>query len=340
VNPAARAIADDRRARRQKGRTMSGPPDQPGLAQPVSRAEFLDDVLDGLSRTPRSLPGKYLWDETGSLLFDRICESHDYYLTHRELGLLRNAAPEVAQVLGPGASLVEFGSGASVKSRVVLDALADPRRYIPVDIADEHLRAAAERIARDYPGLEVVPVHADYTKPLSLPAAEEGRPVLGFFPGSTIGNFAPDAAVAFLRRVRAALGPSWFLLGADPNRDEASLARAYADGEGLMAALHGNLLTRIARELGGELDPAAFRHEARVRQDPPRVEAHLVARWAAACRVGGRTFQFAPGESIHTDTSYKYAPETFRGLAADAGWEPVRCWLDEDGFCALHLLRG
>jgi dimethylhistidine N-methyltransferase len=319
---------------------MAGAPDELGLAQPVGRVEFLDDVLDGLSRAPKSLPGKYLWDETGSILFDRICESRDYYLTRRETALLGTAAPEVGRAVGPGASLVEFGSGASVKSRVVLDALPEPRRYVPIDIAEEHLAAAARRIARDYPGLEVVPVHADYTKPLSLPAAGEGRPVLGFFPGSTIGNFAPEAAVAFLRRARAALGPSWFLVGADPNWDEASLSRAYADGEGLMAALHGNLLARIARELGGELDSAAFRHEARVRHDPPRVEAHLVARWTAACRVGGRTFRFAPGESIHTDTSYKYAPETFRGLAAEAGWVPVRCWLDEDGLFALHLLRG
>jgi dimethylhistidine N-methyltransferase len=320
---------------------MTGAPSQLGLAQPVSRAEFLGDVLDGLSRTPKSLPGKYLWDETGSLLFDRICESRGYYPTRRETALLGAAAPEVGRAVGPGASLVEFGSGASVKSRVVLDALPEPRRYVPIDIAEEHLTAAAGRIAGDYPGLEVVPVHADYTKPLPLPAAEGRRPVLGFFPGSTIGNFAPDAAVEFLRRARAALGPSWFLVGADPNRDEATLSRAYADGEGLMAALHGNLLTRIARELGGELDPAAFRHEARVRHDPPpRVEAHLVARWAATCRVGGQTFRFAPGESIHTDSSYKYKPEIFRALAAEAGWEPVRCWLDEDRLFALHLLRG
>jgi dimethylhistidine N-methyltransferase len=319
---------------------MAGAPNQLGVAQPVSRAEFLDDVLDGLSRTPRSLPGKYLWDETGSLLFGRICESRGYYLTRRETALLGAAAPEVGRAVGLGASLVEFGSGASLKSRVVLGALPEPRRYVPIDIAEEHLTAAAGRIARDYPGLGVVPVHADYTKPLALPAAEGDRPVLGFFPGSTIGNFAPDAAVAFLRRVRSALGPSWFLVGADPNRDEATLSRAYADSEGLMAALHGNLLTRIAHELGGEFDSAAFRHEARVRHDPPRVEAHLVARWAATCHVEGRMFRFAPGESIHTDTSYKYGPETFRGLAAEAGWGPVRCWLDEDGLFALHLLRG
>ena len=163
---------------------MSGGPDQPGPAQPASRAEFLHDVLDGLSRKPRSLPGKYLWDKTGSLVFDRICESRDYYLTRRETALLGAAAPEIGRAVGSGASLVEFGSGASVKSRVVLDALPEPRIYVPIDIAEEHLTAAADRIARDYPGLEVVPVHTDYTKPLSLPAAEESRPVLGRTPPS------------------------------------------------------------------------------------------------------------------------------------------------------------
>lgn len=305
----------------------------------VSRAEFLRDVLEGLSRPQKALPGKYLWDEAGSRIFDRICESRDYYPTRRETALLRAAAPEVVKILGPGASLVEFGSGSSIKTRVLLDALPEPARYVALDIAGEHLAAATVRVARDYPGLEVVPVRADYTKPLSLSVAGDGGPVLGFFPGSTIGNFGPAAAAAFLAQVGAALGPSLFLVGADPNRDPATLARAYADGEGLMAALHGNLLVRVRRELGGEVDPADFRHEARVLDDPPRVEAHLVARRPTACRVGGRTFRFAAGESIHTDSSHKYEPEAFRAIAARAGWAPVRGWLDADGLFALHLLR-
>jgi dimethylhistidine N-methyltransferase len=245
----------------------------------------------------------------------------------------------VAGIVGSRADLVELGSGASVKTRLLLDALAAPTRYVALDIAEEHLAAATARLAQDYSGLAVVPVHADYTKPLALPAAKEGGPVLGFFPGSTIGNFGPAAAAAFLARIGAALGPSWFLVGADPNRDAATLSRAYADGAGLMAALHGNLLVRIRRELGGAVDPAAFRHEARVRDDPPRVEAHLVAWRPTTCRVGGRTIRFAAGESIFTDAAHKYAPEVFRAVAARAGWEPVRCWLDEAGLFALHLLH-
>jgi dimethylhistidine N-methyltransferase len=312
--------------------------EQPEAAA-VSRAEFLKDVLEGLSRAQKSLPGKYLWDETGSLIFDRICASRDYYLTRRETALLQAAAPEVAGIVGADASLVELGSGASVKTRILLDALPDPARYVALDIAEEHLAAATARIARGYPGLEVIPLCADYTKPLSLPASNGGR-VLGFFPGSTIGNFGPADAVPFLSRIREALGPSLFLVGTDPNRDAAMLARAYADGEGLMSALHGNLLVRIRRELDGEIEPAAFRHEARVLDDPPRVEAHLVARWPTICRIGGRMIRFAAGESIYTDSAHKYEPHTFQALVRQAGWEPVRCWLDEDGLFALHLLRG
>ena len=305
----------------------------------VSRAEFLADVLEGLLRPQKSLPGKYLWDEAGSLIFDRICESRDYYLTRRETSLLRATAPEVARMVGPHASLVELGSGASIKTRILLDALPEPTRYVALDIAQEHLTAATARIAQDYPDLAVLPVCADYTKPLSLPACRDGGPVLGFFPGSTIGNFGPAAAVEFLARIGLALGPSLFLVGADPNRDVATLSRAYADGEGLMAALHGNLLVRVRRELGGELDPTDFRHEARVLDDPPRVEAHLVARRPTTWLVGGRTIRFAAGESIYTDSAHKYEPEAFRAVATRAGWESVRCWLDQDGLFALHLLR-
>jgi dimethylhistidine N-methyltransferase len=314
----------------------------PGEAQPADRAAaFLADALAGLTKSPKSLPGKYIWDEAGSTVFDRICESRDYYPTRRETALLRVMAPEIATIVGPGATLVEYGSGASIKSRIVLDALPAPARYVPIDIADEHLAASAASIARDYPGLEVVPVHADYGRPIVLPpaAARDGAPVLGFFPGSTIGNFAPEAAAAFLERVRETLGPSLFLVGTDSNRDEASLLRAYADGEGLMAALHGNLLVRLARELGADLDPDDFRHEARVHADPPRVEAHLVACRPTGLRLGGRTFAFAAGESIHTDNAYKYSPDAFRFVATRAGWEPVRYWTDEDGMLGLHLLR-
>jgi dimethylhistidine N-methyltransferase len=303
------------------------------------RGIVLQEVLEGLSRPQKALPGKYLWDETGSTIFDRICTTQDYYLTRHEIALLQEKAGEIANLVGPGATIVEFGSGASHKIRILLDRLAEPGRYVAVDISREFLTAATERIRRDYSGLEIVVVCADYTMPLQLPATPATGPVLGFFPGSTIGNFDPDGVVAFLDRVRSALYPGWFLLGADPNRDEGSLLQAYAGANGLMAKLHENLLLHINRLIGTEFDLADFHHEARVLSDPMRVEAHLVAQRALTVRVGARTFALAEGESIHTDSSFKHGPEELRLLAAQAGWTLVRCWIDHAGLSGLHLLR-
>jgi dimethylhistidine N-methyltransferase len=302
------------------------------------QSEFLADVLGGLQRSPKTLPGKYLWDETGSILFDHICGSPDYYPTRRETALLRENAKDIAEIVGERPIVVEFGSGASHKIRILLDSLHEPCRYVAVDISGEYLATATARLAADYPGLEITPVVADYTKPLSLPIEQGVGNLLAFFPGSTIGTFNPGETVAFLARIRAAMGPSWLLLGADPNQDPASLARAYGDQAGLMAALHTNVLARIGRELGGKIDPADFRHEARLFNDPPRVEAHLVARRAAEAQLGGHAISFEAGESIRTDFSYKYAPGTLRDLAREAGWRPVHCWLDPKGLFSLHLL--
>ena len=303
------------------------------------RSEFLNDLRSGLARTQKSVPGKYLWDEAGSVLFDAVCDSADYYPTRRETALLRREAKTIARMVGPGISLVEYGSGASHKIRILLDALDQPRRYVAIDISHAFLHSACSRIARDYPDLDVVPVCADYTRPIELSPTPGPRSVLGFFPGTTIGNFDAAGAVAFLSRVRRTLGASAFLVGVDPNSDRTSLSRAYADRGGRMAALHGNLLIRIARETGADLDPADFRHEARVLGDPLRVEAHLVALRPVDCEIAGEAVSFAKGESIHTDTSHKYEPQIFRELAAAAGWDPVRCWTDEGNLYSLHLLR-
>jgi dimethylhistidine N-methyltransferase len=302
-------------------------------------AEVLADVLEGLSREQKALPGKYLWDETGSILFERICRTQDYYLTRHEIALLQQKLAEVARLIGPGVSIVEFGSGASHKVRMLLDALTAPRRYVAIDISREFLEAATQRIARDYPMLEVVPICADYMKPLYLPADLLTGRVLGFFPGSTIGNFDPQGVVAFLKRVRATLGPSWFLLGADPNLDKPSLLRAYGQADGVMAALHKNLLVHLNRLIGTNFDPDDFRHEVRVLDHPSRVEAHLVALKPLRYTIAGRTFTVQEGDSIHTDNSYKHGPEDFRLLAAEAGWTLARCWLDQQGLFSLHLLR-
>jgi dimethylhistidine N-methyltransferase len=309
--------------------------------QPTSseHQDVLRDVLEGLSRPQKALPGKYLWDETGSVLFDRICNTEDYYLTRREIALLKSKANEIARLIGPGATIVEFGSGASHKVRILLDALVTPRRYVAIDISQEFLEAATRRIAQDYPHIEVVPICADYTKPLRLPAHLLTGRVLGFFPGSTIGNFDPEGVVAFLRRARATLGPSWFLMGADPNHEEQSLLRAYGRADGLMAALHKNLLRHLNHLIGTSFGPDDFRHEAYVRADPPRVEAYLVALRPLRYEIGDQIISIEAGEHIHTDNSYKHQPEDFRRLADQAGWTLMRCWLDPQGLFSLHLLR-
>jgi dimethylhistidine N-methyltransferase len=308
-------------------------------AEPFDPDEALRAVLEGLSRPQKAVPGKYLWDETGSILFDRICATEDYYLTRHEVDLLKRKVDEISRLVGPGSTIVEFGSGASHKVRLLLDALVSPRRYIAVDISSEFLDEATRRITRDYPEVDVIPVVADYTKPLSFPTGALVGPVVGFFPGSTIGNFDPDGVVSFLRRVRDSLRPSWFIVGADATRDEARLLRAYGGADELMSALHKNLLVHLNRLVGTRFDPDDFRHEARVLDEPPRVEAHLVALRPLRYEIAGRTFTLAEGESIHTDNSYKHDVETFRRLAADAGWTLVRCWLDGAGLLSLHVLR-
>ena len=303
------------------------------------RAEFLRDALAGLSGPGKSLPGKYLWDETGSDLFDRICAHPDYYPTKREMALLPQVASEVAAIVGPRVSVVEFGSGASRKIRTLLDALEAPAAFLGLDISGAYLEAALRRLAPDYPDVAMTPVVADYSKPVRLPPAAAEPPILGFFPGTSIGNFTPEQAGGFLARARETLGPSHFLVGADPTRDPGRLRRAYGEADGLMAALHLNLLDRMNRELGSDFDRDAFRHEARLADDPFRVEAHLVAIRPAAYQLGGRTIRFAAGETIRTDTSHKYAPETFRALATAQGWEPIRLWIDDDSGFSLHLFR-
>jgi dimethylhistidine N-methyltransferase len=303
------------------------------------RADAIRQILDGLLRPEKTFPGMYLWDERGSDLFDRICRTQDYYLAREETALLRRNAGEIAALVGSGASVVELGSGASHKVRVLLETLNQPRRYVAIDISRGFVAAALQRLAQDYPGLQVVPVIADYTKPLQLPETLLERPVLGFFAGSTIGNFAPDKARAFLRRVRDALGPSWLLIGTDATEDVTRLRRAYAEADGLMAALHKNLLLHLNRLVGTDFDEADFRHDIRIAADPPRVEARLVALRPVCVTVAGREIAIGAGEAIRTDTSFKYDRHIFLALAQDAGWTPIRSWPEDGSALSLYLLR-
>ena len=298
---------------------------------------LLDDVVEGLSRPQKAIPGKHLWDEAGSTLFDRICASPGYYPTRRESDLLQRQAAAIAGQVGADATLVEFGSGASRKTRILLDALESPRRYVAIDISGAFLASACARIGADYPGLDVVPLCADYSRALRLPPRAQAAPALGFCPGLSLGNLPAEGLVGCLARARESLSPGWFLLTADGTRDASDLQGAYADPDGLMAAFHLNLLVRLARELDTDLDPAAFRHEARVLDHPFRVEAHLVARRAATFRLAGHRFEFAVGESIHTDTSFKHRPDELAALATRAGWRPVQAWTD--AAVCLQLLR-
>ncbi|MBE7247025.1 MAG: L-histidine N(alpha)-methyltransferase [Actinomycetospora chiangmaiensis] len=301
--------------------------------------EFLRDALAGLTAEPKSLPGKYLWDETGSDLFDRICHSADYYPTAQETALLPQAAADVARRVSQGVTVVEFGSGASRKIRTLLDALPAPSTYVAIDISGDYLEAAIRRLAPDYPGIKMVPVCADYSKPVRLPVAAGPGGILGFYPGTSIGNFDPQEAGRFLERARATLGPSLFLVGADGTHDPERLQRAYGFADGLMAAFHGNILTRLNRELGADFDRDNFRHAVRVCHDPLRVEAYLVAIRPARYRLGGRTITVAASEGIRTDTSHKYTADAFRALASASGWTPRALWQAEGGSFTLHLLQ-
>ncbi len=301
---------------------------------------FLGAVLDGLGRGQRTLPCKYFYDAYGSRLFDRICELDEYYVTRTELSLLETVAPAIAGRAGPRIGLVEFGSGSSVKVRLLLDTLNAPAAYVPVDISREHLLISARGLAADYPALAVVPVCADYTQPFALPELTGAAGRLGFFPGSTIGNFDPAAAATFLAGLRAALEPgSGLVVGADLAKDPAVLCAAYDDAEGVTAAFNLNLLRRINRELGADFDLSGFTHEARWNAADSRIEMHLVSRRAQTVSVAGRRFPFAVGESIHTENSYKYSIDSFQALAARAGWTPAEAWTDPGRLFSVHYLE-
>ncbi|HEX8385648.1 MAG TPA: L-histidine N(alpha)-methyltransferase [Rubricoccaceae bacterium] len=321
---------------------MSGPPPATTALPPSALPDdpFAADVLDGLSRTPRSVPPKWLYDAEGSRLFEAITALDAYYPTRTERAILTAHAAEMAEAVGPGAVLIEYGSGSSDKTRVLLDALlAAPgglAAYVPIDISPTALDAAARALRSEYPDLAVRPVVADYTRPFALPDVSPRERRVVFFPGSTVGNFTRAETDAFLRHVVGVVGPGGALLiGADQRKDAGTLQLAYDDPEGVTAAFNTNLLVRINRELDGDADLDAWAHEARVFED--RVEMHLVSLRAQTLRVCGRGFSFVPGESIHTETSTKYGPETLAGIAAEAGLVRERRWTDADGWFAVEL---
>ena len=298
---------------------------------------FRADVLAGLAEPIPAIPARWLYDLRGSELFDDITRLESYYPTRTETALLEARMPEIATLVGEGSAIVEFGSGSSTKTPLLLGA-THSRAYVPIDISGEYLRDSAVRVETQFPALPVYPVEADFTKEVMLPAAIDGMPRLGFFPGSTIGNFVPRSATDLLRHFRDILGVgSKLLIGMDRVKPVERLIAAYDDPQGVTAKFNLNLLHRINRELGGDIDIAAFRHEARWHDMNGRVEMHLRAARDTSFTIDGQHFAFATGSSIHTENSHKYGPRGARLLLLAGGWSPLAEWSDEAGDFALIL---
>jgi dimethylhistidine N-methyltransferase len=302
-------------------------------------ADLRDDVLRGLRRRPRAIGPKFFYDERGSHLFDAICQTPEYYPTRTETAILQRHRTQIARRLPADCVLLEPGSGNSRKVRILLDAVR-PRAYVPMDISRDYLRDAARQVAAEYPWLAVHAVCADYTTPLVLPARIPRTRKVAFFPGSTIGNFEPAQAIAFLRTIaRQVDSDGGLLIGVDLKKDPARLHAAYNDAAGITAAFNLNLLTRINRELGGDFDLAGFEHRAYYNGTAGRIEMHLVARTPQRVNIDGEHFDFVAGESIHTENSYKYSIDEFQTLASQAGFTPVDVWTDAARLFSLHYLR-
>jgi L-histidine Nalpha-methyltransferase len=299
---------------------------------------FAREAIGDLSRHPKRLSPKYFYDSTGSELFEQITVLPEYYPTRTELGILRDRSGEIATLIPKGAALVEFGAGATTKVRLLLNECGF-LAYVPVDISGDFLKAQADALRKDFPGLGVYPVAADFTAPFALPDAVNAMPKVGFFPGSTLGNFEPHEACAFLRSAREILGKgAQMVIGVDLEKDERVLYNAYNDAAGVTARFNLNVLERINRELGGNFDLSAFTHRAIYNRERHRIEMHLISRKAQTVRVLGQSFSFRPGESIHTESSYKYSLERFTALARGSGWTPLESWTDAQSMFSVHVL--
>ena len=289
---------------------------------------FRDDVLAGLSAPIPAVPALWLYDRRGSELFDEITRLPSYYPTRTETAIFHDIMPEVAARVPKGAAVVEFGAGSQTKTPILLEAIA-PAAYVPVDISGDYLEHSAGELQRRFPRVEVIPVVADFARPFSLPGGIGHLPKLGFFPGSTIGNFVPWSGTDLLRQFRALLGPgAQLLIGMDRVKPVERLRAAYDDREGVTAEFNLNLLTRINRELGADIPVGSFRHEARWNDILSRIEMHLVAIEDVEFSISDKTFRFAAGSSIHTENSHKYGPRGGRVLLLAGGWTPVAEWTD------------
>lgn len=303
---------------------------------------FMDDVVSGMRKDQKTIPPKYFYDQKGSELFDEICRTGEYYITRTELGILNQYSDEIAAHIGPDCRVIEFGSGASLKIRLLLDALDRPAEYVAIDISRDFLRQSALTIANDYPDLDVGAICADFTKPIDLPqpsASVSGRQV-GFLPGSTIGNFAPPAAEEILRSIRSTLAVGGYLvIGVDLKKDKNVLEAAYNDASGVTRSFNLNLLDRVNRELDADIVVDDFEHNAFYDEDEGRIEMHLRAVRQTSFQIDGKDFEVARNESIHTENSHKYSVAEFRELSSKAGFSGREVWQDQKNYFSLHLLE-
>ncbi len=294
-------------------------------------SDFLTDVIAGLSSIPRTLPCKYFYDERGAALFQKICELPEYYITRTEIDILDRNRADIGSQLGPDIEIIGLGTGAGTKTRILIEALENPAVYIPVDISEKQLHESTALFRKIFPNLEVLPVCGDYLQPVVLPspARKPARNVV-YFPGSTIGNFEPDEALQFLRRVaNVCRDNGGLLIGVDLKKQRDVLEAAYNDSAGVTAQFNLNLLARVNRELAADFDLECWRHRAIYNSDAGRIEMHLISDTDQFVHVDQHKFHFRRGEKIITEFSYKYSPEEFAALAAQAGFESVRTWTDD-----------
>ncbi len=307
-------------------------------AAPDARSVFLSDVLNGLSERQKTLPCQYFYDAAGSDLFEQITALPEYYPTRTETAILTSCAADLAAALGPRTLLVEYGAGASTKTRILLDALEAPAGYVPIDVSEEFLLHTASLLRADYPDLRVHPIVGDFMVRIGLPDDIDGAPV-GFFPGSTIGNLSDAEILRFMTAARQLLGDDGqFVIGVDLRKDPSILVPAYDDSAGVTARFNLNLLARINRELDGEFDLTAFAHRAIWNDQASRIEMHLESLYDQTVRIGARSIQFAAGETIHTENSRKFSIDSLRPLFEQTGWKLDTQWLDDQHYFAVLLL--
>ncbi len=304
----------------------------------LPRNTFLDDVRRGLKQAPKTLPSKYLYDERGSALFDRITELDVYYPTRTEIGIMQDRVDEMAAKIGEEVLIVEYGSGTSLKTRILLDALKSPAGYVPIDISREHLLSAAQQIAAAYLGLEVLPVRADYMQDIPLPEPQgRVRRRLVYFPGSTIGNFVPELAQSFLDHVQKTADS--LLIGVDLLKAREVLELAYNDPQGVTAEFNLNLLRHINRELDADFDVDSFEHEAIFNEEHSRIEMHLVSLRDQEVSIGEDRFAFRDGEHVISEYSYKYTLDGFARMASESGLQLDEVWTDRDRYFSIQLFH-